>query len=153
MGPASIRSLQVLQMHIFSTAHPAFDSLSTLPSLQTTLTHMLVCILSHDAWFYYGHRLLHHRLIYKHIHKIPHEWTAPFAIAALYAHPVEHLLTGQMSVSSGVLLMGAPLPVAWLWFCMIQLQVYLEYPYKRLLLAAYSSTVGDERPLWLPLPS
>ena len=57
-----------------------------------------------------------------------------------------------MSVSSGVLLMGAPLPVAWLWFCMIQLQVYLEYPYKRLLLAA-SSSVGDERPLWLPLPS
>ena len=59
----------------------------------------------------------------------------------------------QMSVSSGVLLMGAPLPVAWLWFCMIQLQVCLEYPYKSLLLAAHSSSIGDERPLWLPLPS
>ena len=58
----------------------------------------------------------------------------------------------QMSVSSGVLLMGAPLPIAWLWFCMIQLQVYLEYFYKSLRLAA-SSCVGDERPLWLPLPS
>ena len=30
-----------------------------------------------------------------------------------------------MSVSSGVLLMGTPLPVAWLWFCMIGLQVPL----------------------------
>jgi hypothetical protein len=28
-----------------------------------------------------------------------------------------------MSVSSGALLMGTPLPVMWLWFCMIGLQV------------------------------
>ena len=31
------------------------------------------------------------------VYQVHHEWTAPFAIAALYAHPVEHLLTGQVS--------------------------------------------------------
>ena len=29
--------------------------------------------------------------------QIHHEWTAPFAIAALYSHPLEHLFTGQVS--------------------------------------------------------
>ena len=103
-----------------SRASPS--SISELPSLTTTFTHLLICILCHDAWlvlpprhplhrFYYGHRLLHHRLIYKHIHKVGqvlhpiqvhHEWQAPFAIAALYSHPVEHLLTGQVIITSSL---------------------------------------------------
>lgn len=27
----------------------------------------------HDAWFYWGHRLLHWRPLYKHVHAIHHE--------------------------------------------------------------------------------
>jgi len=98
-----------------------------LPSLSIVLRDVLVCIILHDIWFYYGHRLLHHRLIYKHVHKIHHEWTAPIAPAAVYAHPFEHILTGQMSVSNGLLLMGTPIPAGWLWLCMISLQVLNDH--------------------------
>ena len=33
----------------------------------------------------------------------------------------------KISVTNGVLLMGSPLPLMWLWFCLIQLQVMNDH--------------------------
>ena len=39
--------------------------------------------------FYYLHRLLHHPRLYASVHKMHHEYSAPFALMAIYCHPVE----------------------------------------------------------------
>ena len=52
---------------------------------------------------------------------------APIAAAAVYAHPVEHFLTGILSTSAGLLIMTPQLPVYWLWYCWIGFQVQNDH--------------------------
>lgn len=59
-----------------------------------------------DAWHYVAHRIMHHRLLYKHVHKIHHEFSAPFGLAAEYAHPIEIFVLGLGTVGS---------PLLWCW--------------------------------------
>ncbi|NXC19492.1 MSMO1 monooxygenase, partial [Corythaeola cristata] len=52
------------------------------------------CAVIEDAWHYFLHRLLHHKRIYKYIHKVHHEFVSPFGMQAEYAHPLETLILG-----------------------------------------------------------
>ena len=65
-----------------------------------------------------SHRLFHHRLLYKHIHKIHHEWTAPVGIVSVYCHPIEHFVVNLLPLALGPLVMGSHLSLTWPWYTM-----------------------------------
>jgi methylsterol monooxygenase len=45
-----------------------------------------------------AHQLLHTPLLYKHIHKLHHKYSAPFGLAAEYAHPLEVMILGMGTI-------------------------------------------------------
>ena len=51
-----------------------------------------------ETLFYWSHRSLHHPKIYKYVHKKHHEYKAPHAFAAIYAHWFEALVGNCLCV-------------------------------------------------------
>lgn len=56
-----------------------------------------------DTWHYWSHRALHWGPLYKNIHKIHHQYSAPFGLAAEYASPIEVMILGLGSVFPPIL--------------------------------------------------
>lgn len=91
-------------------------SVHTLPTFSRVLLELGVFIVIEEIGFYYSHRLVHHRKIYKHIHKKHHEWIAPIAVVAIYCHPFEHLLSNMLPLVLGPTIMGSHVATTWLWY-------------------------------------
>lgn len=69
-----------------------FEMTLPLPSFFTWTWQMFFCILMEDIGQYWFHRWLHTPYLYKKIHKLHHKYSAPFGLAAAYAHPLEVLI-------------------------------------------------------------
>ena len=57
---------------------------------------LLGVLVVHDAYFYWTHRLLHTRWLYRHVHAVHHRSTNPTPWAAYAFHPAEALLEGAV---------------------------------------------------------
>lgn len=66
---------------------------NTIPSAVEVGMDVVLCILICEILFYYSHRLLHMPLCYRLIHNQHHQFKAPIALAAQYAHPLEFLVS------------------------------------------------------------
>lgn len=83
-----------------------------------------VCVASlilEDFYFYLVHRAMHWGPLYKHIHKLHHDHSAPFGMAAEYAHPLETVLLG-FGTMLGPILCATHLLEVWVWLCVRLIQ-------------------------------
>lgn len=92
-----------------------------LPSLVTLGWQFGVILFFQELLFYYSHRLAHAKSLYggKLLnHKLHHTWKAPFAWAAVYASPGEHLLCNLLPIAAGPVIGGVHPLFFCLWLCL-----------------------------------
>lgn len=78
---------------------PTYRFDPNLPPFDQIILDVLACIFLREILFYYAHRVLHLPAVYPKIHKVHHRFTAPVALAAQYAHPIEHLFANTLPIS------------------------------------------------------
>lgn len=88
------------------------------PSLWTEARDFAVFIVAEELLFFSSHWLLHRKAIYRFVHEQHHEFSAPFAIAAIYAHPLEHMLGNMLPLTAGPLICGSHISTTLLWITM-----------------------------------
>jgi len=84
--------------------HPTAEGLGMqtyqvpFPPLKTMAPQIFLFFFIEDLCHFLAHQALHTGLLYKHIHKIHHKYSAPFGLAAEYAHPAEVFILGAGTI-------------------------------------------------------
>lgn len=86
----------------------------SMPRWYVIAAQVLCCAIIEDTWHYWVHRLMHHPSLYKHVHKIHHNFQAPFGMVAEYAHPIETIVLG-FGFFVGILALCSHFVLLWAW--------------------------------------
>ncbi|URE12377.1 C-4 methylsterol oxidase [Musa troglodytarum] len=108
-----------VNLPVMLISYPAFrymglSSSLPLPNWTVIVSQIIFYFILEDFVFYWGHRILHTKWLYKHVHSIHHEHATPFGLTSEYAHPAEILFLGFATIV-GPALTGPHLLTLWLW--------------------------------------
>ncbi|PHH92048.1 hypothetical protein CDD83_9166 [Cordyceps sp. RAO-2017] len=104
----------VLNRALATRAYPAGVRIEArLPAAAEFAREFLLSFLLREAMFYYGHRAFHWRPLYRHVHRMHHEFSAPVAFASQYAHPLEYLTSDALPILLPPLLLRTHVVSMW----------------------------------------
>ncbi len=72
---------------------------------------LLVYILFHDMYFYWTHRLMHHKYLFKYFHKVHHNSTDPSPWASFSFHPLEAIVEAGIVPIMVIMIPSHPLVI------------------------------------------
>ncbi|XP_031477137.1 very-long-chain aldehyde decarbonylase GL1-9-like [Nymphaea colorata] len=124
----------VAQLLFLVTSKANLTKKPVQPSYLVQFFQILVAMFIMDTWQYFIHRFMHQsKFLYRHIHSQHHKLVVPYAIGALYNHPLEGLLLDTVGGAISFLFSGMTARTAVFFFCF-----------------AVVKTVDDHCGLWLP---
>ncbi|CAL9080979.1 unnamed protein product [Musa acuminata var. zebrina] len=104
------------------------------PSIPVQILQIFVAMLALDTWQYFMHRYMHqNKFLYRHIHSQHHRLVVPYAVGALYNHPLEGFLLDTLGGAISFLISGMTPRTSVFFFCF-----------------AVMKTIDDHCGLWLP---
>ncbi|KAL4875729.1 putative C-4 methylsterol oxidase [Aspergillus karnatakaensis] len=125
---STIVHIAQLSLLLMFTPHTSVYKITpALPSPSEILLHVALCVLLREIIFYYGHRALHHPLLYRYIHKTHHEFTTPIALAAQYCHPIEHVICNIAPLSLPARVIGVHIVTFWLFIAGSLIQAVIAH--------------------------
>ncbi|RXH88006.1 hypothetical protein DVH24_037651 [Malus domestica] len=116
------------------TSKANISGVTIQPSIPVQIVQIVIAMLVMDTWQYFVHRYMHqNKFLYRHVHSQHHRLVVPYAIGALYNHPLEGLLLDTFGGALSFLVSGMTARTAVIFFCF-----------------AVIKTVDDHCGLWLP---
>ncbi|CAN6981399.1 unnamed protein product [Brassica rapa subsp. trilocularis] len=108
-----------VNLPLMMVSYPVFTAMGMrssfpLPSWKEVSAQILFYFIIEDFVFYWGHRILHSKWLYKNVHSVHHEYATPFGLTSEYAHPDKILFLGFATIV-GPALTGPHLITLWLW--------------------------------------
>ncbi|KAF3932909.1 hypothetical protein ABW20_dc0100411 [Dactylellina cionopaga] len=96
------------------TGKGAFRVDASIPPWYEVVRDIAFSLVLREILFYYSHRVLHHPRLYPKIHKIHHRFTAPVALAAQYAHPIEQIVANILPITIPPQLLNSHILTFWM---------------------------------------
>jgi methylsterol monooxygenase len=109
-----IQMPMILGLYSFTVFMDIKYDYEDMPRWYSILGRCFLCAVVEDTWHYFLHRLLHHKRLYKYVHKVHHNFQAPFGAVAEYAHPIETAVLGT-GFLIGICLFANHMVVVWAW--------------------------------------